>query len=128
MIYCTYDEYQAAGGTLEESTFDIYVARASRLIDGLTFGRAETHVEECDRCRVALSDACVQVVQLITAAQNAVNVNGYSPGVSSVSNDGFSVSFSGTDSMTANVQSEAWTILRLCLGDDPHDLLYRGIC
>lgn len=123
MIYCTYDEYQAAGGSLEASAFDVYAARASRLIDGITFGRAETHVEECDRCKAALSDACVQVIQLLAA----VTANGYAPGVASVSNDGYAVTFSGTSSMTASVQGEVRDIIRSCLGNDPHGLLYRGI-
>lgn len=128
MIYCTYSDYQAAGGNLEEGTFNIYAARASRLIDGITFGRAETHVEECDRCKAALSDACVQIIQLLAAAQNAVTANGYAPGVSSVSNDGYAVSYASTGSMTATTRSEAAEIVRGCLGDDPHGLLYRGIC
>ncbi len=130
MIYCTYSDYQAAGGNLKAATFDIYAARASRLIDGITFGRAETHVDknECDRCRAALSDACVQIIQLLTAAQNAVTANGYAPGVSSVSNDGYAVSYTGTCSMTATARSEAAEIVRECLGSDPHGLLYRGIC
>ena len=123
MIYCTYDEYQAAGGNLEASAFDVYAARASRLIDGITFGRAETHVEECDRCKAALSDACVQVIQLLAA----VMANGYAPGVASVSNDGYAVTFSSTSGMTASVQGEARDIIRSCLGNDPHGLLYRGI-
>lgn len=123
MIYCTYDEYQAAGGNLEASAFDVYAARASRLIDGITFGRAETHVEECDRCKAALSDACVQVIQLLAA----VTANGYTPGVASVSNDGYAVTFSSTSGMTAGVQGEARDIIRSCLGNDPHGLLYRGI-
>jgi hypothetical protein len=128
MIYCTYSDYQAAGGNLEAATFDIYAARASRLIDGITFGRAETHVDECDRCRAALSDACVQIIQLLAAAQNAVTTNGYAPGVSSVSNDGYTVNYSSADSMTATTQAEAAQIVRGCLGDDPHGLLYRGVC
>lgn len=128
MIYCTYSDYQAAGGQLDEASFGVFAARSSRLIDGITFGRAETHVEKCDRCKAALSDACVQIIQLLAAAQNAVTANGYAPGVSSVSNDGYAVSYASTGSMTATARSEAAEIVRMCLGDDPHGLLYRGIC
>lgn len=127
MIYCTYSEYQAAGGQLDEASFGMFSVRASRLIDGITFGRAETHVEECERCRAALSDACVQIIQLLAAAQNAVTANGYAPGVSSVSNDGYAVSYAGTGSMTATTQAEAAQIMRSCLGHDTHGLLYRGV-
>ena len=128
MIYCTFSEYQAAGGQLDEASFGVFAARASRLIDGITFGRAETHVNECDRCRDALSDACVQIIQILAAAQNAVTANGYAPGVSSVSNDGYAVSYASTGGMTATTQAEAAQIVRSCLGHDPHDLLYRGVC
>lgn len=127
MIYCTFSDYQAAGGQLDEVSFCVFAARASRLIDGITFGRAETHVEECERCRDALSDACVQIIQLLAAAQNAVTANGYAPGVSSVSNDGYAVSYTSTGNMTATTQAEAAQIMRSCLGHDPHDLLYRGV-
>ena len=128
MIYCTYSEYQAAGGQLDEASFGVFAARASRLIDGNTFGRAETHVAACDRCRDAIADACVQIIQLLAAAQNAVTANGYAPGVSGVSNDGYAVNYSSTGSLTATTQSEAAQIVRCCLGYDPHNLLYRGVC
>lgn len=128
MIYCTYSEYQAADGQLDEASFGVFAARASRLIDGITFGRAETHVAECDRCRDAIADACVQIIQLLAAAQNAVTANGYAPGVSSVSNDGYAVNYSSTGSLTATTQAEAAQIVRCCLGYDPHNLLYRGVC
>ena len=41
MLYCTYEQYQTAGGALDEAAFDTLCARASRLIDRHTFGRAE---------------------------------------------------------------------------------------
>lgn len=127
MIYCTFSDYQAAGGQLDEVSFLVFSARASRLIDGITFGRAKKHVEECERCRAALSDACVQIIQLLEAAQKTVTANGYAPGVSSVSNDGYAVSYTSTGNMTATTQAEAAQIVRSCLGHDPHDLLYRGV-
>ena len=40
MNYCTYPEYQAAGGTAPEAAFGVLCSRASRLIDSATFGRA----------------------------------------------------------------------------------------
>ena len=48
MLYCTYPEYQAAGGTATETAFAVLCPRASRLIDGATFGRAEGHAAECE--------------------------------------------------------------------------------
>ena len=121
MLYCTYEQYQTAGGTLDEAAFDTLCARASRLIDRHTFGRAEPHAGACAGCAALLADACVQIVDAMSAAQSACAV----PGASSVSNDGFAVTFS--DGALAEKQAtEAHSILSGCLGHDPHGLLYRG--
>ena len=122
MLYCTYDEYLAAGGTVPETTFGVLCSRASRLIDSATFGRAEAHAAGCEDCRQMLADACAQIVDLF-AAQAAV---GAVPGAASVSNDGYSVTFGSNASVTAATRQEAYEIIRTALGSDPHGLLYRG--
>ncbi len=122
MLYCTYDQYAAAGGTVPEAAFGVLCSRASRMIDAATFGRAESHAAGCETCREALADACAQIVGLLAAA-SAV---GAVPGASSASNDGWSVTF-GTGSVSAATRQEAAEIIRTALGNDPHDLLYRGI-
>ena len=43
MLYCTYDQYTAAGGMVPETAFGVLCSRASRMIDSATFGRAESH-------------------------------------------------------------------------------------
>ena len=123
MNYCTYPEYQAAGGTVSELAFGVLCSRASRLIDSATFGKAEPHAAVCDRCRQMLADACAQIVDLL-AAKLAV---GAAPGAQSVSNDGYAVTFASNSSVSAATRREAAEILRASLGNDPHDLLYRGI-
>lgn len=123
MNYCTYPEYQAAGGTVSELAFGVLCSRASRLIDSATFGKAEPHVAVCESCRQMLADACAQIVDLLVA-QLAV---GAAPGAASVSNDGYSVTFGSNASVTAAARLEAYEIIRTALGSDPHDLLYRGI-
>ena len=75
MLYCTYEQYQTAGsGTLDEAAFDTLCARASRLIDRHTFGRAEPHARACAGCAALLADACVQIVDAMSAAQSACAV------------------------------------------------------
>ena len=123
MNYCTYPEYQAAGGTVSELAFGVLCSRASCMIDAATFGRAEPHAAGCEACREALADACGQIISLLAAA-SAV---GAVPGAASVSNDGYSVTFGSNASVTAAARREAYEILRTALGSDPHDLLYRGI-
>lgn len=123
MNYCTYPEYQAAGGTVSELAFGVLCSRASRLIDSATFGKAEPHAAVCESCRQMLADACAQIVGLLAAASAA----GAVPGAASASNDGYSVTFGSNASVTAAARQEAYEILRTVLGSDPHDLLYRGI-
>lgn len=123
MLYCTYDQYAAAGGTVPETAFGVLCSRASRLIDAATFGRAERHAAGCESCRDALADACGQIINLLAVA-SAV---GTAPGAASVSNDGYSVTFGSNASVSAAVRQEAAEIIRTALGNDPHDLLYRGL-
>lgn len=123
MLYCTYDQYTAAGGTVPEAAFGVLCSRASRLIEAATFGRAERHAAGCESCRDALADACAQIINLLAVA-SAV---GTAPGAASVSNDGYSVTFGSNASVSAAVRQEAAEIIRTALGNDPHDLLYRGL-
>lgn len=123
MLYCTYDQYVAAGGTVPETAFSVLCSRASRLIEAATFGRAESHVAGCESCRDALADACAQIINLLAVA-SAVST---APGAASVSNDGYSVTFGSNASVSAAVRQEAAEIIRTALGNDPHDLLYRGL-
>ena len=125
MLYCTYDQYQTAGGTLDEAAFTPLCFRASKLIDRATFGRAEAHTKGCADCAEALAMACASIVQSLERAEAARAATGYAPGVTSVNNDGFAVTFS--DGALAEKQAaEAHSILSGCLGHDPHGLLYRG--
>ena len=119
MLYCTYDQYTAAGGMVPETAFGVLCSRASRMIDAATFGRAESHAAGCEACREALADACCQIIGLLAAASAA--------GAASVSNDGYSVTFGSNASVTAATRQEAYEIIRTALGADPHGLLYRGI-
>ena len=56
MLYCTYDQYTAAGGMVPETAFGVLCSRASRMIDAATFGRAESHAAGCEACREALAE------------------------------------------------------------------------
>ena len=68
MLYCTYDQYAAAGGTVPETAFGVLCSRASRIIDAATFGRAESHAAGCEACREALADACTQITSSSAAS------------------------------------------------------------
>lgn len=125
MLYCTYDDYQAAGGTLEQDAFAPLCVRASKLIDRMTFGRAEAHAMVCERCAGDLRLAAVQIIQMLSQTEAAKTSTGYAPGVSSISNDGYAVTFAD-GALAERTAAEARSILAECLGSDPHGLLYRG--
>lgn len=125
MLYCTYAQYQTSGGTLDEAAFTPLCIRASKLIDRYTFGRAESHAKVCKDCAEALALACVAIVQNMEQSEAVKTSTGYAPGVSSVNNDGFAVTFSD-GALAEHLAAEAQGILICCLGHDPHGLLYRG--
>lgn len=125
MLYCTYAQYQAVGGTLDEAAFTPLCFRASRLIDRYTFGRAEAHAKGCTDCADALAVACAAIAQSLERAEAARAATGYAPGVASVNNDGFAVAFS-EGALAEKQAAEAQSVLASCLGSDPHGLLYRG--
>lgn len=117
MNYCTYDQYAAAGGTLDEAAFALLAARASRLIDRMTFGRAEGHAAVCEGCAEALADACIQIIDAANAVQSACTP----PGASSVSNDGVSMTFTSgalAERLAAEAASTHWAATRTicCIG------------
>lgn len=125
MLYCTYDDYQAAGGILEQDAFAPLCVRASKLIDRMTFGRAEAHAMACERCAGDLRLAAVQIVTLLGQTETVKTSTGYAPGVSSISNDGYAVTFAD-GALAERTASEARSVLAESLGSDPHGLLYRG--
>ena len=67
--------------TLDEAAFDTLCARASRLIDRHTFGRAGSHAKVCTDCAEALAMACASIVQSLERAEAARAATGYAPGV-----------------------------------------------
>ena len=87
----------------------------------MTFGRAEGHAAVCASCAAALADACIQIIDAANAVQSARTP----PGVSSVSNDGVSMTFT-SGALAERLAAEAAYILANTLGSDPHGLLYRG--
>ena len=111
----------------DEAAALLYKAAAGRNIHGTEpkEGKIEL-VADCDGLlkidRAALlADACVQIIDAMSAAQSACAV----PGASSVSNDGYSVTFA-SGALSERLAAEARGILSNALGNDPHGLLYRG--
>lgn len=71
MLYCTYDQYTAAGGTVPEAAFGVLCSRASRMIDAATFGRAESHAAGARPAGKRWRTPGAQIVGLLAAASAA---------------------------------------------------------
>lgn len=123
-MYCTYEQYQAHGGTLEQSQFDLFCPRASREIDRLTLGRAAKYQNEL---RDELADACTQITDLLHAWEDVLSSSGCGA-IASATNDGVSVTYGAVQESNRQRAVQIYSVLQSALGADPYSLLYRGIC
>lgn len=100
--YGDWTYYQAAYGTIQEkSVFDRLNVKASLMLDTMSGRRAE-HATGYKAER--LKDAACQLIELIAVQEES----GAGRGVSSVSNDGYSETY------TARTPEEAHEMLRQC--------------
>ena len=83
MIYCTYEQYQAMGGSMAEEDFSLWGPRASRKIDQLTMGRAARYAQQQ---KDELAEACGQIADILHNAQASRVSSG---ALVSASNDGY---------------------------------------
>lgn len=122
MTYCDYDAYTAHGGKAAQPVIEPWLKRASRVIDRLTYGRAERYASVLSD---ELADACAQIADLmLTASDGAGNAV---RGLASVSNDGASESYASGSDMAQVQDQEYYRALRDALGADPYGLLYAGV-
>lgn len=115
MPYSTYEEYRTQGGALSEQDYVKQVGKAAREIDLQTFGRAQKYRQELhdtlSQCECALVDAF--------HAAEAVPV-----GISSESNDGYSISYSQSASRDLKRTTDE-ILTRYLL--EPVNLLFAGV-
>lgn len=122
MIYCTYEEYTAKGGSMRLEEFQVWSLRASRKIDSLTMGRAARYTE---KLKDELADACGQMVDVMKQGADYRQSSGM---LASASNDGYGESYRTPTEVEQSLQSTLYQILSDALGNDPYNLLYRGVC
>lgn len=130
--YCSWEEYQQIGGTLNQETFDAWAAQASGLIDRLTMGRARPLlVLFPDPLTGQLASACAQITDLLQA--NSTALRRAASGITgAAATDGYSETYSGGGSGGALASQSALRgacreILASALGADPYGLLYQGV-
>lgn len=126
MDHLTYAEYLGLGGTVSETEFPMLEARAHRIVDTLTHGRlaGETPLRLNARC-------CLTQLIRAMAADDALT-GGSGRGISSMSNDGVSVSYTAASSFGGDDARARYAgIVRDWLSgealDDGTLLLYAGV-
>ena len=136
-MYLTYIEYQAYGGTLDNTSFINYEFRARAEIDWVTFNRLKNDTKFDDSVKMCMF-AIIGELQKIDALSSVVTMDGVNnntttAAVSGMSNDGVSVSYniqSANDGITnakANIKDVISKYLQGTTNELRQKLLYRGI-
>lgn len=114
-MYSTYSLYVSQGGTLDEQAYTGLADKAAREIDLRTFGRAQSYKDTLSdalgKCECELVDAL--------SAEKTIPV-----GVSSESNDGYSISYA--QNAVAEQKKQIEGILMRWLSE-PVNLLFAGV-
>ena len=119
-MYLDYDSYAQMGGELEPDVYERLAAKAERLIDRATHARLKTQASVPDGVKYC-------IMELINAIQADESMGGMSAGreISSMSNDGVSVSFTAMAASARYME-----IIRQWLGGETTEagvhLLYAG--
>lgn len=125
-MYLEYSDYAQMGGELEPDVYERLVAKAERLIDRATHGRLQRMAEVSKPVKYC-------IMELIGALQADESLGGVAAGreISSMSNDGVSVSFASSGASAAMAASARhMAIIREWLDgevtEDGVQLLYAG--
>lgn len=117
--YSTWEFYEKEfGGGLDETQYKQFKLRAKLEIDRRTFGRAAEAIEDMEEnlalCECELADAMFAYSEV-------------PKGISSINNDGYSVTYGGRNS-NDGMEDEAATLDRICRQylTWPHNLLFAG--
>lgn len=135
-MYLTYDEYKTMGGTLEEVPFNDFEFQAEAQINYATFSRLKTDSTvpgEVKRLTKYLIDLLEKKAAAFSLGKGSSSSSDSSAYVTSQSNDGVSVSYSGMAStdLVEMCKTEVLTAIRSYLdgttNEAGHKLLYRGL-
>ena len=93
-MYLTYDEYDEMGGIMDDVLFKRFEAKARKLIDAMTFGRLQGNMP----VRESVKNCMFELVQAMHEDETNVGFSGRE--ISSMSNDGVSVTYVTGNSQT----------------------------
>ena len=123
--YLTYAQYQAWGGTLPESAFNLAEIKARSRIDAMTQGRVARMAAVPEQVQAAMMD-CITVDGTYSAAAQAA-----APVAASFTTDGYSETYGSAENRTAAIErqltSSIETLLDGITDDDGVPLLYAGV-
>ena len=123
--YLTYAQYQAWGGTLDESAFNLAEIKARARVDALTMGRVARMATVPEQVQAAMMEI-IQVDGTYSASAQAS-----APVAASFTTDGYSESYGSAESRTAAIEKQLTgsilTLLDGVLDDKGVPLTFAGV-
>ena len=123
--YLTYAQYQAWGGELSESAFNLAEIKARSRIDAMTQGRVAYMQTVPEQVKAAMMEIITVDSTYSASAQAAA------PVAASFTTDGYSESYGSAESRTAAIEKQLTasieTLLDGVTDDDGTPLLYAGV-
>ena len=123
--YLTYAQYQAWGGGLSESAFNLAEIKARSRIDAMTQGRVAYMAQVPEQVKAAM-------MEIITVdGTYSASAQASAPVAASFSTDGYSESYGSAETRTAAIEKQLTasieTLLDGVTDDDGVPLLYAGV-
>ena len=123
--YLTYAQYQAWGGGLSESAFNLAEIKARARIDAMTQGRVAYMTQVPEQVQAAMMEIITVDGTYSASAQAAA------PVAASFTTDGYSESYGSAESRTAAIEKQLTgsieTLLDGVTDDEGTPLLYAGV-
>ena len=123
--YLTYEQYQAWGGTLDESAFNLAEIKARARVDALTMGRVAYMQAVPEQVQAAMMEIITVDGTFSASAQASA------PVAASFTTDGYSESYGSAESRTAAIERQLTgsieTLLDGLTDDEGTPLLYAGV-
>jgi hypothetical protein len=123
--YLTYEQYQAWGGTLDESAFNLAEIKARSRIDALTMGRVARMASVPEQVQAAM-------MEIITVdGTYSASAQASAPVAASFTTDGYSESYGSAESRTSAIEKQLTasilTLLDGVLDDEGTPLTFAGV-
>lgn len=122
MIYLTYDEYKAIGGTLEETAFNRNIDRACGFVDLHTQSRLQSVLKVSQRAKACVRDLVEYLANNVSNGKVIASKSQSAGGVS----ESESYATKTTDEMNCEMLNIVYDYLATEKDDNGSPLMYRG--